>query len=232
MAVYPTSLDIENYVILQNTDDYAFSQDSVFLANMAKIGKTDKILDLGCGSGILATLALVKKHASSAVGIEVQPNVADLARQSATLNRLDDKLSIITGDVKDIKNIVEAESFDVVLCNPPYFQGNPTTQKNLSRIESSATLFDFVQAASYSLKFGKDAWFVSKIDRRSPLICALVKCNLEPKEMTIVYPKPSSEADIVIIKSRKGGKVGLVTHTLVVKDEDGNYSAAYKELYR
>lgn len=103
MAVYPTSLDIENYVILQNTDDYAFSQDSVFLANMAKIGKTDKILDLGCGSGILATLALVKKHASSAVGIEVQPNVADLARQSATLNRLDDKLSIITGDVKDIK---------------------------------------------------------------------------------------------------------------------------------
>ena len=69
MAVYPTSLDIENYVILQNTDDYAFSQDSVFLANMAKIGKTDKILDLGCGSGILATLALVKKHASSAVGI-------------------------------------------------------------------------------------------------------------------------------------------------------------------
>ena len=175
MAIYPTSLDIDDYVILQNTDDYAFSQDSVFLANIAKIGKNDKVLDLGCGSGILATLALVKKHASSAVGIEVQPNVADMARQSAALNRLDEKLSIITGDVKDIKNIVEAESFDVVLCNPPYFEGNPTTKKSLSRIESSATIFDFVQAASHSLKFGKYAWFVSKIDRLSPLICALVK---------------------------------------------------------
>ena len=69
--VYPTSLDIEDYVILQNTDDYAFSQDSVFLANTAKIDKNDKVLDLGCGSGILATLALIKKHAALAVGIEL-----------------------------------------------------------------------------------------------------------------------------------------------------------------
>ena len=231
MAIYPTSLDIDDYVILQDTDDYAFSQDSVFLANIAKISNSDKVLDLGCGSGVLATLALCKKHAREAVGIEIQPRVADMARQSAMLNNLEGRLSIITGDVRDIKSLVGAESFDVVLCNPPYFQGNPTTQKSLSRLESSATLQDFVRAASYSLKFGKDAWFVSKIDRLSPLVCALSSCNLEPKEMTIVYPKPSCEADIVIIKSRKGGKVRLVTHTLVVKDEDGNYTTAYKELY-
>ena len=45
--VYTTSLDVEDYVILQNTDDYAFSQDSVFLVNTAKIGKNDRVLDLG-----------------------------------------------------------------------------------------------------------------------------------------------------------------------------------------
>ena len=85
--VYPTSLDIDDYVILQDTDDYAFSQDSVFLANTAKIAKEDRVLDLGCGTGILATLALVKKHASAAVGIELQPSVANLARESAKRNR-------------------------------------------------------------------------------------------------------------------------------------------------
>lgn len=230
--VYRTSLDIEDYVILQNTDDYAFSQDSVFLANTAKIDKNDKVLDLGCGSGILATLALIKKHAALAVGIELQHDVADMARQSAKINRLDDKLTIVDGDVKDIKNLVKAESFDIVLCNPPYFQGEQSTKKNLSRAESTATLADFVYAASYALRFGGDAWFVSKIDRLSPLICELSKRNLEPKEMTIVYPKLSTDVDIVIIKGRKGGKVGLLTHTLIVADEKGNNTEAYKEMYK
>lgn len=230
--VYPTSLDIDDYIILQDTDDYAFSQDSVFLANTAKIAKEDRVLDLGCGTGILATLALVKKRASAAVGIELQPSVANLARESAKRNGLEGKFDIITGDVKDIKNLVEAESFDKVLCNPPYFQGEQITKKNLSRIESTATLSDFAKAASYALRFGGDAWFVSKIDKLSPLICALVQSKLEPKEMTIVYPKLSSKADVVIIKARKGGKVGLKTHTLIVMDEEGNYTQTYKEMYQ
>lgn len=232
MSIYSTSLDIDEYMILQDTDDYAFSQDSVFLANSAKIGRGDRVLDLGCGTGILATLALVKKHAASAVGIELQPSVAELARESAKLNRLDDRLQISTGDVKDIKTLVTAESFDIVLCNPPYFEGNQVTKKNLSRIESSASLLDFAYAASYALRFGGDAWFVSKIGRLSPLMCALVKTRLEPKEMTIVYPKLSTGADIVIIKARKGGKVGLQTHIVIVMDEDGNYTKTYKDMYK
>lgn len=63
-------------------------------------------------------------------------------------------------------------------------------------------------------------------------MCALVKTRLEPKEMTIVYPKLSTGADIVIIKARKGGKVGLQTHSVIVMDEDGNYTKTYKDMYK
>lgn len=231
MSIYSTSLGIDDYVILQDTDDYAFSQDSVFLANTAKIGRDDKVLDLGCGCGILATLALVKKHAKYALGIEIQPSTCDMARKSATLNRLQDKFEIVNGDVKDIKSLVKAESFDKVLCNPPYFQGEQTTKKNLSRLESTASLCDFVSAASYALRFGGDAWFVCKISRLAQLLSDMTRAHLEPKEMTIVYPKLSSGADIVIVKGRKGGKVGLETHTLIVMDEQGNYTKSFKELY-
>lgn len=59
--VYPTSLDIDDYVILQDTDDYAFSQDSVFLANTAKIAKEDRVLDLGCGTGIFGNACACQK---------------------------------------------------------------------------------------------------------------------------------------------------------------------------
>ena len=250
MARYATDLGIGDYIVFQDTDDYAFSQDSVFLANMAKLSSSDAVLDLGCGSGILSTLALVKKHVKKAVGIELQPRVADMARDSAIQNGLQDKFEVICADVKDIRSILKAESFDKVLCNPPYFTNsgnsgqksvsdeendtlnvNAKTEKSVSRTESTATLDDFVKGASYALRFGGDAWFVIKADRMASLIYSLKSCNLEPKEATLIYPKPTSDADVVIIKARKGAKEGLKISPFFVTDDNGEYTDKYKETY-
>lgn len=232
MSQYLTTLGIGDYAVYQDTDDYAFSQDSVFLASLAKISAKDNVLDLGTGCGILATLAIVKKGAKHAVGIEVQKHVADTARKSVEYNNLLDKIDIIDGDVKDIKNLVKAESFDVVLCNPPYFaSGKQVTDKNASRIESNASLDDFIKAGAYSLRFGGDMWIVQKQDRLAALFYSLKSHNLEPKEMTLVYPKLSIGVDVVIVKARKGAKEGLVTSSLIVMDENGNYTDKYKEMY-
>lgn len=250
MARYATDLGIGDYIVFQDTDDYAFSQDSVFLANMAKLSPSDAVLDLGCGSGILSTLALVKKHVKKAVGIELQPRVADMARDSAIQNGLQDKFEVICADVKDIRSILKAESFDKVLCNPPYFTNsgnsgqksvsdeendalnvNAKTEKSVSRTESTATLDDFVKGASYALRFGGDAWFVIKADRMASLIYSLKSYNLEPKEATLIYPKPTSDVDVVIIKARKGAKEGLKISPFFVTDDNGEYTDKYKETY-
>lgn len=250
MARYATDLGIGDYIVFQDTDDYAFSQDSVFLANMAKLSPSDAVLDLGCGSGILSTLALVKKHVKKAVGIELQPRVADMARDSAIQNGLQDKFEVICADVKDIRSILKAESFDKVLCNPPYFTNsgnsgqksvsdeendalniNVKTEKSVSRTESTATLDDFVKGASYALRFGGDAWFVIKADRMASLIYSLKSYNLEPKEATLIYPKPTSDVDVVIIKARKGAKEGLKISPFFVTDDNGEYTDKYKETY-
>ena len=250
MARYATDLGIGDYIVFQDTDDYAFSQDSVFLANMAKLSPSDAVLDLGCGSGILSTLALVKKHVKKAVGIELQPRVADMARDSAIQNGLQDKFEVICADVKDIRSILKAESFDKVLCNPPYFTNsgnsgqksvsdegnnalnvNAKTEKSVSRTESTATLDDFVKGASYALRFGGDAWFVIKADRMASLIYSLKSYNLEPKEATLIYPKPTSDVDVVIIKARKGAKEGLKISPFFVTDNNGEYTDKYKETY-
>lgn len=250
MARYATDLGIGDYIVFQDTDDYAFSQDSVFLANTAKLSPSDAVLDLGCGSGILSTLALVKKHVKKAVGIELQPRVADMARDSAIQNGLQDKFEVICADVKDIRSILKAESFDKVLCNPPYFTNsgnsgqksvsdegndalniNTRTGKSVSRTESTATLDDFVKGASYALRFGGDAWFVIKADRMASLIYSLKSYNLEPKEATLIYPKPTSDVDVVIIKARKGAKEGLKISPFFVTDNNGEYTDKYKETY-
>lgn len=233
MSEYLTDLGIENYRIIQDTEDYAFSQDSVFLVNFAKLGSKDSILDLGSGSGILATLALVKKGVKKAVGVELQPKLCDMARRSAQLNGLD--IEFINGDVKDIKKLVKAESFDKVLCNPPYFAGSSPKadgSSGVARSEGSATLDDFIKAASYSLRFGGDLWIVLKVARLATLCASLERYNLAAKEMILVYPKLSRGVDCVIICARKGGKEGLVTKTFVAQNEDGSFTTEYNELYK
>lgn len=234
MSQYATSLGQKNYMVLQDTDDYAFSQDSVFLVNFAKLDKTDRVLDLGCGCGVLSTLAIVKKHVRCAVGVELQQRVADMAQKSAQMNGIDDKFQVICGDIKNIRSMVDPESFDKVLCNPPYF-ANPENKyvcgKELSRRESSATLDDFIRAAAYSLKFGGDLWLTIKCERFGNAMNWLCENSLEPKEMILVYPKLSRGVDVVIIKARKGAKPGLSSKTFIVCDESGNYTPEYKELY-
>lgn len=232
MSEYETRLDIADYIIVQDTDDYGFSQDSVILANLADIGKNDVILDIGCGTGILSTLAIVKKGVKSAVGIDVQKHACDLARKSVQINGLQDKLQIIDGDVRDIKNLVKAESFDAVLCNPPYFlSGASENAKGVSRTESGADIADFVKGAAWALRFGGDLYIVYKADRLASLFAALANCNLAPKEMTVVFPKLSKGGDVVIVKARKSAKEGLKIKSLVVKDEDGKDTIEFKELY-
>ncbi len=232
---FETSLDIEDYVILQDSDGYTFSQDSVLLANLARLKKGAYVLDLGSGSGILSTLAVIKKGAERAVGIEIDADEADGAMRSAKLNGLEDKLSFICGDVKDIRSLVGAGEFDAILCNPPYFEANrklPSDGKrDVARRESTATLADFASAAAYALKNRGEAWFVIKTARVAELIALLVNASLQPKEMILLKPKPSVEADAVVIRSVKGGGKGVKLTTFTCMDESGGFSEAYKKLY-
>lgn len=219
--------------IYQGTDGYGFTQDSVLLANLASMNGKDTVLDLGCGSGVLGFLALAKKHVKSVVGLEVQQDVVDMCKKSVEHNHLEDRFDVRLGDVKDYKKILKHGEFSKVLCNPPYFkQTEAKDERSTSRQESTATLEDFVSAGAFALKFGGELWIVIKVDRLSALFGALGANKLEPKLMWLIYPKPSLDVDTVIVKAKKGGKVGLDTKTLYVMDDDGNYTDAFNELYR
>lgn len=226
----------DDYKVLQDDDGYLFSADSVLLANLAKIGKDDTVLDLGSGSGVMSILVSVKKGAKKVVGVEIDSCTADMSRRSVKMNHLDDKIQIVTGDVKDVKALLTAGSFDKAICNPPYFGGDDglekTSQRAVARKQGDCGLNDFVFAASYALKNGGDFFIVYKADRLVELITILHQNGLEPKHVTYVYPKLSKGVDTVIISAKKGGKLGLQSSTLILMDEEGKYTEKVKELYR
>ncbi len=235
---YLVDLNIDDKKIYQTTDGYAFSSDSVLLANLAHAKHSDKVLDLGTGTGIIATLVALKQNPAKVVGIEIQEDVASLARESVSLNGLEDQIKIINGDIKQITKYVNNEEFDIIVANPPYFdivsgtdtdslkaiQCQQNAKRALSRTMINANLADFVKAGKYALKFGGYFYLIIKVDKLAEVLTLLTQNNLEAKHLTFVYPKHGGDIDTVIIKSKKGAKSGLSTTSLYLRNSDGTYT--------
>lgn len=235
MANFITFLGIDDYKLLQDDKGYLFSADSVLLSNLVKIGADDRVLDLGTGCGVIATLIAIKKKPKKAVGIELNADACALAKKNVEMNKLTDRIEIIEGDVRKIRDLIKAESFEKVICNPPYFDAEESgskTQRATSRAQSEGSIDDFVKAAAYALAFGGDFSIIYPASKITDLFCALRTNNLEPKKAVLIYPKLSKGVDTVIVTARKGGKCGISCETLIVMDEEGNYSEKVKELYR
>lgn len=234
MSEYCVSLGMDDRKVIQSTEGYAFSQDSVLCANLMKAGPKDRLADLGCGGGIMGILALVKKDVKEVVGFDNDPYAVNLAVRNTKLNGLCDRMRVEEVSVTELPRKNESGTFDKIVCNPPYYDfddGNATCRNFAARREGQASLEDFVRAGAGLLRFGGDFTLVMKVTRLADAVALFRKYSLEPKTVTFVLPKPDRAADIFVMTAKKGAAAGLKAEVLVVEDGQGNKTEAYKELY-
>lgn len=220
-----------NLKIVQNTDYFNFSLESVLLPRFCEIKKGKlNIMDLCTGNApiplILSTLT-----DSDIIGIEIQKEIYDLAVESVSINGLQDRIDIINMDVRQVCNKYETDSFDLITCNPPYFKYiessniNDNSIKSVARHEIMITLEDIVKVARKLLKNNASLVLVHRTDRLSEIVKMLVDNNLEPKRIRFIYPKNGDNSNLVLIDARKNGNVGLkVLPPLICHNEDGTYT--------
>ena len=229
-------LQYEGLKLIQNPNLYCFSSDAVILANLVRATHQDTIVDFGTGSGIIAILSYAKTKAKGAIGIEIQPIMAELAKRNVQLNNLEGKIDIINADIKDAPKLLGKESVKVVVCNPPYFKATAGEKSNkdeiaISRAESSATLEDIVKSASDILKYSGKFYMIHKSERLSEVLVTLSKYKLEPKKITLIYPKASKNVDTFIVEAQKCGAVGVKIDSVIVYEENGQMTPWAKKLY-
>ena len=104
--------------IIQNEAEFCFSLDAVLLAHFPKYKKSFRVLDLGTGTGVMPLL--IADEVREIQAVEISPVMAELARRNMALNGLAEKIQVQQGDYRRIGELYEAESFDLVLVNPPY----------------------------------------------------------------------------------------------------------------
>ena len=229
-------LGYSNLKIYQNSDYFAFSLDSIILANYCNIRLRDKkIVDFCTGNGVIP-LILSRRAKAEIFGIEIQKNLADLAIKSVSYNGLENQIRIINEDVKDFskKNI---SKFDLVLCNPPYFKLNEKSslnesyEKKIARHEIMIDIEGVCDCAKKVLKDNGNLCLVHRSERLMEIIEILRKNNFEPKRIKFVHETIEKESTLVLIEAQKLGKVGLkIDKPLVLYNIDGSLTDEYKRL--
>ncbi len=230
-------LQRNGYGIIQDPGRFCFGMDAVLLSGFAKVKKGEKVIDLGTGTGIIPILLEAKTKGEHFTGLEIQPESADMARRSVAYNHLEEKISIIDGDIKEASQIFGASSFDVVTTNPPYMIGqhgltNPTDAKAIARHEVMCNLDDIIRESARLLRPQGRFYMVHRPFRLVEIFCKMVEYHIEPKRMKLVYPYVDKEPNMVLIEGMSGGKSRItVEKPLIVYKEPGVYTDEIYDIY-
>lgn len=230
-------LQRNGYQIIQNPAKFCFGMDAVLLSGFVRVKPGAKVLDLGTGTGIIPLLVEAKTQAAQISAIEIQEESADMARRSVQLNGLEDRINIVTGDLREADKFFDAASFDVVTCNPPYMIGqhgltNPDEPKAIARHEILCTLEDVVRTAARLLKPGGYFCMVHRPFRLAEIVTVMTEYKLEPKRMKFVYPYVDKEPNMVLVEGCRGGKPRMtVEKPLIVYKEPNVYTDEIYDVY-
>ena len=127
-------LQMNGMKIIQSDDGFKFGIDAVLIANFCKVRRGDRGVDLGTGTGIIPIILAAKSEALRIFGLEIQPEVSEMAQRSVAMNGLEPRIEIINGDLKNRKQIFEKSSMDFVVSNPPYFKVDTIKSENMKKI--------------------------------------------------------------------------------------------------
>lgn len=229
-------LGYSNLKIYQNSSYFSFSLDSVILSNYSHIRKRDKnIVDFCTGNGVIPII-LSRRTKANIYGIEIQPELSDLAQKSIQFNHLESQIHIVCNDVKNFSKKF-LNYFDLVLCNPPYFKVeensafNDSYEKTIARHEVLITLSDICSCAKKVLKDNGNLCIVHRADRLMDILYEFRHNNIEPKRIKFIHETLEKESFLVLVEGQKCGKVGLkVDKPLIMYNLDGSMTLEYSLL--
>lgn len=210
---------IGNYRIIQDSERYRFTSDSVLLSRFLTAKRGEVLADFCSGSGIVGLHFYAENTGVKSVTLfELQKELADMSARTVALNGLEEVFRIENTRLQEIP-AAYCEKFSLILCNPPYERGgfeNADKDKAVCRKELTLTLEELCLAAKRCLKFGGRFALIHRADRVAEVLYTLRANALEPKKLQFVAGKEGDKPYAVLVAAVKGGKAGVeVLPTLV-----------------
>lgn len=230
-------LQINNLKIIQKTDGFKFGTDAVLLSDFAKDAPSKNTLDLCTGTGIVPILLSAKTRTPRICGLEIQPNICEMAKRSVILNSLTERVHITEGDLKNACEIYGKASFDKITCNPPYMEcgkgfTNSSGNLSVSRHEIKCTLDDVIRISSQLLTPKGRFFMVHRPSRLADILCTMRRYKIEPKRLRLIHPSYGKAANLLLIEGlSNGGRELKMLPPLYVYNTDGTYTDEINTIY-
>lgn len=229
-------------ICYQHRKGYRFSVDAVLLAHFVDVRHSDRVLDLGGGCGVIGLILLYRhrQDIDELCTIELQQELAALAERNMSENGYDNKATVVHGDIRKINTLAEPESFDSIVCNPPFYapgsgRKNTAEQARLARHQIAGGLEEFLRASRLAVKNRGSVYFIYPADQ----LCELIHCaalnKLEVKRMRLIYSYPETldNARLVLVHCVKNGGVGvqILPPFYIYNEKNGDYSQQMQSYY-
>ena len=204
-------LQIGGLELIQNPSGFCFGVDAVFLSDFVKVKPGETVLDMGTGNGIIPILLSAKTAGKKFTGLEIQADTADMARRSVAYNGLENRVEIVTGDIKEAADIFKPAFFDVITANPPYILSdhglrNPDDAKAAARHEVLCTLDDILRGSMRLLQDKGRFYMVHRPFRLTEIMRKMNYYKLEPKRIQFIHPYVDKEPVLVLIEGVRSAK--------------------------
>ena len=230
-------LQCQGLKIIQRRDAFRFGTDSVLLADFAAPRKRDVAVDLGCGTGAIALLMAGHQPNLRVDAVELQIEIADMAKRSVALNGLEARVRVHCLDMREAWQALGAGKFSLAVCNPPYGRSGAALEsqneaKRIARHEGDLTPADLAKSAAMLLKNGGRFCAVYPAPRAYELMRAMDGAGIAPKRVRTVHGVADRAPKFVLLEGVKGGGEGLHWLTpLVLRNEDGTFTEEWHRIY-
>ncbi len=220
-------------LVLQKREGYRFSVDAPLLADFIQTKRSDEILELGAGNGIISLLLSIKpfKHIAA---VEIQEALADIARRNVKLNNLERKISIIR---EDLRQYYPGKKFDVIFSNPPYIKKgeghlSSSLEKSIAKHELKCDISGILKKTATLLKSEGRVYFVYLAKRKDDLFQAIERNRLKIKSIRFVYPRQDSPPNLFLAECDFSSEKEAILPPFILYDKGGNYTAEAEEIFR
>lgn len=210
-----TNLSLEQFEngiqLYQDDSLYKFTSDAIKLAKFCKTKRTDTVLDMCAGCGVVGFYAYSIKPFAKLYFNEIQHNMCNLIKKNIELNQLEDKCKVLEKDLNDLKINDFDDVIDIIVCNPPYFKLNGKIKENsniaMCRHEITTNLSQIIHKASKLIKTAGKFYLIIPVDRMCECIVYLGNNGFAVKNMEIYHSY--NTATVCILESVKNGKSGV-----------------------
>lgn len=201
--------------VIQNPQWFCYGTDAVMLADFAVVKPRDRLMDFCTGTAIVPLLLSARMKCANMTALEIQPEVADMAKRSVRMNGLEQQIDVQCGDLRQCRRLFGAESYDTVTCNPPYMRcetgkRNQNDSKTIACHEVCCTLENVLESAVFLLKTGGRFYMVHRPERLADIFYGMKQLRLEPKRLQFVHAAPETAPSLLLVEGQKGRKSGLI----------------------